>query len=333
MRASRFVRTTAFVLTLGLAAKANDTLVTLGAGGLVPTKSSEIVMESEDLEISVHQISVRYVFRNNSDHDVDATVAFPLPALEGSVVYNEPIELPSKSSINFVDFKVEADGKPITVKGEVRAFANGKDVTAQIRQLGLPISVIDNSFDTTVKKLPANDRQQLLRKALIAPDESYDARGNVAKTTYWPNWEMRVQYYWTQHFPARSAVNLVHRYQPVVGGSYLPTGYDGSSAVQPYCGGQEALTQIKSVQQKQAATPGVEISLWEKRISYILTTGNNWSEPIRQFRLSVLVGSPDDIVLTCMPGLKRVAPTRYELARTDFHPDQELELLILQATK
>ena len=333
MRASTFIQTTAFVLTLGFAAKANDTLVTLGAGGLVPTKSSEIVMESEDLEISVHQISVRYVFRNNSDHDVDATVAFPLPGLQGSVVYNEPIELPSKSSVNFVDFKVEADGKPITVKSEVRAFANGKDVTAQVRKLGLPISVIDKTFDLAVKKLPGSDRQQLLREELIAPDESYTARGNLAKTTYWPNWEMRVQYYWTQHFPARSVVKIVHRYQPVVGGSYIPTGYDGSSTVQPYCGGREVLTQIKNMQQKQAPTPGVEISLWEKRINYILTTGNNWSGPIQQFRVSVLAGSPDDIVLTCMPGLKRVASTRYELTRTNFRPDQELELLILQATR
>ena len=31
---------------------ANDTLVTLGAGGLVPLKSAGIAMESEDLQIS-----------------------------------------------------------------------------------------------------------------------------------------------------------------------------------------------------------------------------------------------------------------------------------------
>ena len=320
-------------LLIVLPATANDTLVTLGAGGLVPTKSSDIVMESEDLEISVHQITVRYRFRNNSDRDVEATVAFPLPALQGSVAYNEPIELPSKSLVNFVDFKVEADGKPIVAKREVRAFANGKDVTARIQKLGLPISVIDKTLDTVVKKLPVGERQQLLKEQLIAPDESYDPRGSLAKTTYWPNWQMRVQYYWQQHFPAKSALNIVHTYRPVVGGSYIPAGYDGSPSVRSYCGGEEALKQIKTVQLKQAAKPDAQISLWEKRIEYILTTGNNWSGPIRQFRLSVLAASHDDIVLTCMPGLKRVAPTRYELTRTDFHPDRELELLMLQDTQ
>ena len=39
---------------------------------------------------------------------------------------------------------------------------------------------------------------------------------------------------------------------------------------------------------------------------------------------------PDDMVVTCMPGLKRVAPARYELARSNFRPDRELDVLILQ---
>jgi len=39
------------------------------------------------------------------------------------------------------------------------------------------------------------------------------------------------------------------------------------------------------------------------------------------------------LVLTCMLGIRRVAPTRYELSRSDFHPEQELELLILQPNK
>jgi len=34
-----------------------------------------------------------------------------------------------------------------------------------------------------------------------------------------------------------------------------------------------------------------------------------------------------------MPGLKRVAPTRYELVRSNFRPDRELQLLVLQLNK
>jgi hypothetical protein len=31
-----------------------------------------------------------------------------------------------------------------------------------------------------------------------------------------------------------------------------------------------------------------------------------------------------------MPNLKRIAPTGYELFRTNFRPDREIELLVLQ---
>jgi Domain of unknown function (DUF4424) len=47
-------------------------------------------MKSEDLQISVHKIAVKYLFENANDHDVDATVAFPLPELNGATVANNP---------------------------------------------------------------------------------------------------------------------------------------------------------------------------------------------------------------------------------------------------
>ncbi|MDD3371796.1 MAG: DUF4424 family protein, partial [Alphaproteobacteria bacterium] len=82
----------AFFLTLVWAnsVSANDTMVSLGAGGLVPRESPDVSMESEDLDISVREIKIRYVFRNHSSRDIDATVAFPLPPLDGRIVAIEP---------------------------------------------------------------------------------------------------------------------------------------------------------------------------------------------------------------------------------------------------
>jgi hypothetical protein len=84
----------------------NDTRLTLAAGGLVPLKSTQIAMDSEDLEISVHRVTVTYRFRNQTNTDVDATVGFPLPALDGGDFYNVPVHLPSKDPLNFVALKV-----------------------------------------------------------------------------------------------------------------------------------------------------------------------------------------------------------------------------------
>jgi hypothetical protein len=335
MHSVRAVIVAAFVLLIAFPVTANDTLVTLGAGGLVPLKSTQIVMESEDLEISVHQITVRYVFHNDGDQDVDATVAFPLPALNGGTLYGEPIELPSPSLVNFVGFKATVAGEPVVPRVQIRAFTEkpDRDVTARIRKLGLPISVVDHKrIDAAVRRLPPNQVEELKTEELIIPNETLDGSGKVVKTEYWPAWQMRVEYYWTQRFPANETVTVVHSYRPVVGGSYIVADNDGAQSVKPYCGGVEALSQIKKAKEKLPAKQD-DIALWERRIQYILTTGNNWSGPIQRFHLAVLTDRPDDIVVTCTPDLRRVAPTRYELSRLNFHPDSELDLLILQANK
>jgi hypothetical protein len=313
--------TTAAVLPIA----ANDTLATLGAGGLVPLKSSNIVMESEDLEVSVHQITVRYVFRNVSDHDIDATVAFPLPELDGGLVENEPIHLPSAQPLNFVGFRVMVDGKVVSTQVEARAFKDNREITADLLSLGMPVSPLDARIRGVFVRLSAADQNRLLRNGWMVGCSGVD------DSECWPYWQVRIQYHWTQRFPAKSRVNIEHVYRPVVGGSYIIRGNDGEWSVKPYCGGADALAAIEKANALHPVAHGSDTLLLERRIQYILTTANNWSGPIRSFRLAIISDSPEDIVATCMPGVKRTAPTRYELARSNFRPDRELDVLILQA--
>ncbi len=84
-----------YVLTAALALSAtpvfaNDSIAELGTGGLILSRSDAIAMESEDLYISPEKVTVDYVFRNNTDKDVDAIVAFPMPDIEG-----DPNEMPA----------------------------------------------------------------------------------------------------------------------------------------------------------------------------------------------------------------------------------------------
>lgn len=266
-------------------------------------------MEREDLEISVHQITVRYLFRNASDKDVDAVVAFPLPDLEGGLVEHEPLQLPDRSNANFVDFEVRVAGKPVAAKMEVRAFHEGREITDRLRSAGVPVSVVDAGLDAAAAKLPALQRAQFGKDELLVTDDP-----GAANPRYWAWWTTKVQFYWTQHFPARVTVEVQHNYRPVVGGVFLVPVGGIASQVKPYCG--------SGVKTRRPVR--------ERRIQYILTTANNWSGPIRDFHLSVVADNPDDIVLTCMPGLKRTGPTRYEMTRSNFHPDREFDLLILQ---
>ena len=144
-------------------------------------------------------------------------------------------------------------------------------------------------------------------------------------------WEVRVQFYWTQRFPARGRLEVRHEYRPIVGGSYVTEGSDGASHVEPYCGGPEVVEQIRKWKALHPPKDADSPVLLERRIQYILTTGNNWSGPIRKFRLLVTADREDDIVVACLPDLKRSSPVRYELARENFRPEKELEILVLQA--
>jgi hypothetical protein len=306
-----------------LPAPANDTAATLGAGGLVPIKSSMIVMESEDLEISPHRITVRYLFRNTSRRDVFALIAFPLPEINGGDVANIPIALPSRDPLNFVDFQVLVGGRRITPDVEVRAFFDQTEITSRLRSLRLPLSVLYPTVTAAVARLAAGDRSKLQQDGWI--DCSLTNNGKC-----WPYWRSRIQYYWTERFPAGSAIEVRHEYRPVVGGSHIYESSGAGRSVKPFCAVPDALDRIRNMQQSHRGTGEGRPVLVERRIDYILVTANNWGSPIGNFRLSVEAESPDDLVLTCMPGLSRVSPTRYELARRNFRPAVNLHLLVLQ---
>ena len=315
------------LIAVVLPSGANDTLATLGAGGLAPLKSSTIVMESEDLEISVHKISVRYIFRNTSDRDIDVIVAFPLPELSGGLLANSPVKIPSTDPLNFVDFQVLVDGKSVAPKIETRAFVETRavntEITADLGSMRVPASPLDESITAAFRKAPPAQQARFEKNGWIDCKLTNDGK-------CWPMWTVRVQFYWTQRFPARSAVEVRHSYSPIVGGSYITPNNDGASELKPYCGGADALEKIKKLKALHPAKNSESPALLERRIQYILTTANNWSGPIRNFRLSVIPDAPDDIVVTCLPGLKPISPARYELVRSNFRPDKELDVLILQ---
>jgi hypothetical protein len=68
----------------------------------------------------------------------------------------------------------------------------------------------------------------------------------------------------------------------------------------------------------------------ETTVGYILKTGANWRSPIRNFRLVVDKGSPDNIVSFCGTGIRKISPTQFEMQRTNWRPDRDLRVLILQ---
>ena len=68
----------------------------------------------------------------------------------------------------------------------------------------------------------------------------------------------------------------------------------------------------------------------ETWIGYALSPGANWKGPIGDFRLVVDKGSADNLVSFCMDGVRKIAPTRFEVRKTAFEPARDLKVLIVR---
>jgi hypothetical protein len=320
MRFGKMTALMAVGCAVGTAALANDSTATTAAGGLVLRQSVDIDMRSEDLFVSVEQVRVRYVFRNRAAADVRVTVAFPMPDRDLSAMRESDVGYPS-------DFHTRVDGRPVQAALERHAFVGGRDQTALLQQLHIPLSPGADGTEAirhALGALPAGARERLRQARLIDIDED----GAV------PLWTLRDTWYWQQVFPAGRDLIVEHEYRPGAGSSAgTPLAFpefrrsaDGRAEAAFYCADPAFLASLDRL--TRAGGEGTELA--DYRIGYILTTGGNWRSPIGDFRLVVDKGSPHNLVSFCGQGVRRISPTRFEERHTNWRPDRDLNILIVQ---
>lgn len=312
---------------------ANDTAAVLTTGGLEFISHGEIAMESEELFISRDEIRVVYTFRNDSAEDHDLLVAFPMPDIVPD--HFSPVAFPMGPADNLFEFETTLNGEPVEADLHEYAYAAGVDRTKLIQKLGLPIVPISQAAIDAVDGLDEETLAELLHLGLVVPDE-YDAGAGWEKH-HWPAWTYRATYTWEGTFPAGERVTVEHRYKPSVGGtvgvSFLSEPYEGYDPAaeykQKYCTDEDFLAAVRDT----LANPDEPWSapFVESWISYILTTGGNWAGGgIETFRLVIDKGDADNLVSFCGEGVEKIGPTTFEMVKTDFWPQEELEILILE---
>ncbi|WP_333826221.1 DUF4424 family protein [Pinisolibacter sp.] len=320
-------RLAAALLALGLAAlpaRANDSTAEVGVGGLTLVKSDAIVMQSEDLFVSEKKITVDYVFLNTSGADIETLVAFPLP----DVVYEPEMRVPD--FLEELDFRTTVDGRPLKLDIVQQAVVNGRDVSDRVKAAGFRLLADWESFNAAVEKKTPAEREALLAEGLLRNDgdEQYP---------YWlAGWVTKTTVTRTQVFPAGRPIRVSHAYTPLAGGSV-------GSILKPSLRKDPALAkEIAALRAKYCidddfvrgfdATQGKNPELLRPEIwvSYVLTSGANWKGPIGRFRLVVDKGDVKNLVSFCATGVKKIAPTRFEVVYDDFTPKQDLNVLIVR---
>ncbi|MEZ5840609.1 MAG: DUF4424 family protein [Hyphomicrobiales bacterium] len=297
------------------AALANDSSAELAAGGLMLVRNYEIRMESEVLRISPAEVTVDYVFRNVSDKDQTILVAFPLPDLDMDELADVPIDAIVNVPVNFVDFTVTVDGKPVAYQTEQKAYAAGLDVTDTLKADHVPLNPLLDGIGETIAGLPAGTRADYAIRGIAEwMDESYATPRWLLKTTFW----------WRQTFPAGKTVAVRHAYKPVVGSSFYYPSSAGDEFAE-YCMDEGTGAAVA----KALADDNQEF-MYTHRLSYILRTARNWSSDIGSFRLIIDKTDPHWFLSLCLDGIKKTGDTTFEFEATNFVPEKDLKILFLE---
>jgi len=303
--------------------RANDSIAETAVGGLTLLKTDAISMDSEDLFISRDRVEVKYRFTNTSDAPVDALVAFPLPRIppgndggeEEAVYWGDP-----QASLAF---ETRVDGEKLPLQVVEQAFLRGRDVSARLSALGVPLNRLSPRFDAAVAALAKPVREGLLADKLIV---------EIGPGSWAGLWELQTTVTRRQTFPARKTILVEHRYKPLAGGAVGPSPQSETDFIftdartkSKYCIDQDWRTSFERILQKQRKNSNAS----EIFIGYVLTTGANWKGPIKDFHLVVDKGKPDSLVSFCAEGVKKISPTRFEVRYPSFTPTKDIEILIV----
>ena len=319
---------TGAALLLSTQSFADDSSAALGAGGVVLTQTADIRMAKEDLYVSAKQVRIRFEFVNDSSHDIDTIVAFPLPDIDLNEFTESPVGTMTDDPVNFVGFSVTADGRRITPQVEQRAFYKGRDVTDIVRRAGVPLNLNDPKFADITEHLPKAQRKILEDAGLGDSDSGAEEH---------PHWLVRTKFWWHQTFPAGKTVVLQHSYQPITGQTFY-TAYDlhpeGDNSRQwdaQYC--IDPATHATIAARIGGKTASMEDGgmLLAFTTDYILLSGNNWKGPIGHFHLTLDKLKADDILSLCWNGdLKKTGATTFEAVRDNYVPRNDIKLLVLE---
>lgn len=305
-------------------ALANDSEASLGVGGLTLKESKSISLDYEDLYISADEVRITYRFTNHGKKPVDTLIAFPMPVID-------PQENQDHYRFDWtqLDFTTTVDGKPVTLNVANVALVDGRNVTALLKKHGWDPGLGSNDGD-----------HQVFNKLTKAQIDAGVKDGLLARIgdSVSPKWVSQYHITRKQRFPAGKTVVVTHRYRPVIGGTaaggllkQYRDGADGSGKyyAESYCTDQDFLDSFDR-KVKALGDPKVYAETW---VDYVLSSGANWRGPIKDFRLVVDKGAPDNLVSFCMDGVKKISPTQFEVRKKNFEPKRDLSILIINWPK
>jgi hypothetical protein len=276
-----------------LTAFANSSTAGYSNEGLKLLKSENIRMASEDLFVSATRIRVRYTFENLTSAPIKTLVAFPFPAMD----------LLADTDVSEVsDFTLTLGGKRQKTRREMSYTVRGK----QLRNKAQAQKLID-------KELARRDADE-------GPTPGFTASEQRAEV-------------WQQVFPPGKGLEVEISYKPSVSGDlgWDKDTYGQRGMREKFCIDGTTVRALDKALSRPSASEEEPVAGGQLQwLSYVLVTANNWAGPIGEFHLTLEKSSPTEVISTCMEGLKKTSPVRFETTRTDFQPDKDLQVVFFR---
>lgn len=309
---------------------ANDTVGAEAAGGIEFKKTEDISMEKEILTLSADKVRVEYEFLNKTKKTITERIYFPMP-FRGSYdlsCYGRPGQLQN--------FKVWANGRLINATWTVQAkLPSGEDVTSKLKRLGLSDQDIASYAGVTILCEGDADDPSLVAQH----NKDLDRLGIKDVDQYGVNeeWNVSHVYHWDQEFPPEKITKIVHEYTPFTGGSSGGLDFSNSSGaiksakrLENRVGESGSLCIEDNVLRAAKNTIKNGYLYRYATVRYVLTTGRNWSGPIKDFTLNIKKQDPRDLVSLCFDGsIKKASPLVLTSHLTNFVPQDDLHVLFL----
>jgi hypothetical protein len=323
----------------------SDGTTTITLEGIQYNATDDISVKSKKLVIGPKKIKVFYVFKNHTDQDITSEVSFPLPPVGKRAEFGyDPKPDPLYDCYDTIDKATRLDSvgdrsqnqgikdginlkvahqdphgkvRPIRTYLQVRAIDhNNKDITDQLRQLGIPISA---AFVKDTMRLSENGQ------GLGNHPEEYKAlRAKLKKLNLLDSWwDNTATYVWQDTFPAKKDLHVYHSYNPLAGSSLDPS-RRFAKGLHLIEGSGEPF--IKDEHDEEGWKKfSYRFSDYSANVSYILSTGGPWKNGvIKDFTLVIKRGDPKSFVATNFPGtFKKNKEGDYVCHIKNYRPQQE----------
>lgn len=328
------------IFFISVFAVANDGVGGMNAGGLYIDFNSKtnVVMESEVLEISDSEIKVNYIFKNDSDKAEKHLVVFPLPDYDCSNDDGKIIE----------DFTTVVDGDFAKYKTEIKIVnSKGADITKMVESFYGSVKCRDEELQEAVKehiKVDVADAKKFKYKKTIKPVTYFsndknlldryvkamklgifaEFSGETLEFPWGPAWKLRRKYYFYQDFIPNKTVKIMHRYTPSLGTSVssidgLLVGVDLKLKIW-----SDHLDKLTKRYEEKIYTPHSSSLTY---LDYILKTANSWNGGIKDFQLKIKRNSKF-VYTNYVDGL--ISNGDYlELSKKNFKPDRDMRVVIV----